>query len=126
MKKLSIFFLIFSLTYCSSDQPISSSDQPISSSDQPISSSDNETSNQKILSNTCKDIQDALNQVYLSYSEVEAGSLPSPATLDSFLDWPLLFNETLKNNPAYSDIIASVSNFDELITNNPECSSELE
>ena len=126
MKKLSIFFLIFSLTYCSSDQPISSSDQPISSSDQPISSSDNETSNQKILSDTCKDIQDALNQVYLSYSEVEAGSLPSPATLESFLDWPLLFNENLKNNPDYNDIITSVLNFDELITNNPECSSELE
>ena len=112
MKKLSIFFLIFSLTYCSSDKP--------------ISSSDNETSNQKILLNTCKDVQDALNQVYLSYSEVEAGSLPSPGTLDSFLDWPLLFNENLKNNPAYSDIITSVLNFDELISNNPECSSELE
>ena len=69
---------------------------------------------------------DALNQVYLSYSEVEAGSLPSPSTLDSFLDWPLLFNENLKNNPAYNDIITSVLNFDELITNNPECSSELE
>ena len=119
MKKVSIFFLIFFLTYCSSDQPISSSDEP-------ISSSDNEISNQKIFSNTCKDIQDALNQVYLSYSEVEAGSIPSPASLDSFLDWPLLFNETLKNNPAYSDIIASVSNFDELITNNPECLGELE
>tara|TARA_Y100001935_G_C17061646_1_gene387056 strand:- start:293 stop:631 length:339 start_codon:yes stop_codon:yes gene_type:complete len=112
MKKLSIFFLIFSLTYCSSDQP--------------ISSSDNETSNQKILSNKCKDIQDALNQVYVSYSEVEAGSLPSPATLDSFLDWPLLFNENLKNNPAYNDIITSILNFEELITNNPECLSELE
>ena len=68
MKKLSIFFFIFSLTYCSSDQPISSSDQP-------ISSSDNETSNQKILSNTCKDIQDALNQVYLSYSEAITGEI---------------------------------------------------
>ena len=34
--------------------------------------------------------------------------------------------QTLKNNPAYSDIIASVSNFDELITNNPECLGELE
>ena len=112
MKKLSIFFLIFSLTYCSSDQP--------------ISSSDNETFNQKILSNTCKDIQDALNQVYVSYSEVEAGSLPSPATLDSFLDWPLLFNENLKNNPAYNDIVSSILNFEELITNNPECLSELE
>ena len=119
MKKLSIFFLIFFLTYCSSDQPISSSDKP-------LSSLDNETSNQKILSNTCKDIQDALNQVYLSYSEVEAGSLPSPSTLDSFLDWPLFFNENLKNNPAYNDIINSILNFEELITNNPECSSELE
>ena len=119
MKKLSILFFIFSLTYCSSDQPISSSDEP-------ISSSDNEISNQKILSNTCKDIQDALNQVYLSYSEVEAGSLPSPSTLDSFLDWPLFFNENLKNNPAYNDIINSILNFEELITNNPECSSELE
>ena len=102
MKKLSLFFLIFSLTYCSSDQPISSSDQP-------ISSTDNETSNQKILLNTCKDVQDALNQVYLSYSEVEAGSLPSPATLDSFLDWPLLFNENLKNNPAYNDCLLYTS-----------------
>ena len=119
MKKLSILFFIFSLTYCYSDQPISSSDEP-------ISSLDNEISNQKILSNTCKDIQDALNQVYLSYSEVEAGSLPSPSTLDSFLDWPLLFNENLKNNPAYNDIITSILNFEELITNNPECSSELE
>ena len=72
------------------------------------------------------DVQDALNQVYLFYSEVEAGSLPSPATLDSFLDWPLLFNENLKNNPAYNDIITSILNFEELITNNPECSSELE
>ena len=119
MKKLSIFFFIFSLTYCSSDQPISSFDQP-------ISSSDNETSNQKILLNTCKDVQDALNQVYLSYSEVEAGSLPSPATLDSFLDWPLLFNEKLKENPAYNEIISSVTEFDELINNKPDCLSELE
>ena len=94
--------------------------------DRPISSTDNETPNQKILLNTCKDVQDALNQVYLSYSEVEAGSLPSPATLDSFLDWPLLINENLKNNPAYNDIITSVLNFDELITNNPECLGELE
>ena len=112
MKKLFIFFLIFSLTHCSSDQPTSSSDI--------------ESSNQTILLAVCKDVQDALNQVYLSYSKIEAGSLPSPANLDSFLDWPLLFNENLKNNPAYSDILASVSNFDELITNNPECLGELE
>ena len=112
MKKLFILFLILSLTHCSSDQPTSYLEV--------------ESSNQTILLAACKDVQDALNQVYLSYSEIEAGSLPSPATLDSFLDWPLLFNETLKNNPAYGDIIASVSNFDELITNNPECLSELE
>ena len=72
------------------------------------------------------DVQDALNKVYLAYSEVEAGSLPSPATLDSFLDWPLLFNEKLKENPAYNDIISSATKFDELINAKPDCLGELE
>ena len=119
MKKLIPLITFFIFIQCSSDLT-SSSD----SSDLTTEESTNTNSVQ--VSNSCDDIQDALNKVYLAYSEIEAGSLPSPATLDSFLDWPLLFNETLKNNPAYSDIIASVSNFDELITNNPECLGELE
>ena len=122
MKKLIplIIFLIF--IQCSSD-----SSNSTSSSDSSNSITEESTNSNSVqVSNSCDDIQDALNNVYLAYSEIEAGSLPSPATLDSFLDWPLLFNETLKNNPAYSDIIASVSNFDELITNNPECLGELE
>ena len=44
------------------------------------SSGENSSSNQVSPSYSCEDVQDALNKVYLSYSEVEAGSLPSPAT----------------------------------------------
>lgn len=122
MKKLIPLITFFIFIQCSSD--ISNSTSSLDSSNSITEESTNTNSVQ--VSNSCDDIQDALNKVYLAYSEIEAGSLPSPATLDSFLDWPLLFNETLKNNPAYSDIIASVSNFDELITNNPECLGELE
>ena len=83
-------------------------------------------SNSVQILNTCDDVQDALNNVYVAYSAVEAGSLPSPANLDSFLDWPLLFNEKLKENFAYNDIISSVSQFDELIENKPDCLDDLE
>ena len=122
MKKLIPLIIFFIFIQCSSD-----SSNSTSSSDSSNSITEESTiTNSVQVSNSCDDIKDALNKVYLAYSEIEAGSLPSPATLDSFLDWPLLFNETLKNNPAYSDIIASVSNFDELITNNPECLGELE
>ena len=115
MKKIRFLLIVFTIIHCSSD-----------SSDSLDSSIENNTSNQEAIVYSCEDVQEALNKVYLAYSEVEAGSLPSPGTLDSFLDWPLLFNENLKNNPAYNEIITSVLNFDELITNNPECSSELE
>ena len=125
MKKLIPLIILFIFIQCSSDSSNSTTEEV--SNIEEVSNTE-EPSNTKSVkaSNSCDDVQDALNQVYLAYSEVEAGSLPSPASLDSFLDWPLLFNETLKNNPAYSDIIASVSNFDELITNNPECLGELE
>ena len=125
MKKFIPLIIFFIFIQCSSDSSNSTTEEV--SNIEEVSNTE-EPSNTKSVkaSNSCDDVQDALNQVYLAYSEVEAGSLPSPASLDSFLDWPLLFNETLKNNPAYSDIIASVSNFDELITNNPECLGELE
>ena len=125
MKKLIPLIIFFIFIQCSSDSSNSTTEEV--SNIEEVSNTE-EPSNTKSVkaSNSCDDVQDALNQVYLAYSEVEAGSIPSPASLDSFLDWPLLFNETLKNNPAYSDIIASVSNFDELITNNPECLGELE
>ncbi len=122
MKKLIPLITFFIFIQCSSDSSNSTSSLDSSNS---ITEESTNTNTVRV-SNSCDDIQDALNKVYLAYSEIEAGSLPSPATLDSFLDWPLLFNETLKNNPAYSNIIASVSNFDELITNNPECLGELE
>tara|TARA_B100000401_G_scaffold286184_1_gene195725 strand:- start:200 stop:577 length:378 start_codon:yes stop_codon:yes gene_type:complete len=125
VKKLIPLIIFFIFIQCSSDSSNSTTEEV--SNIEEVSNTE-EPSNTKSVkaSNSCDDVQDALNQVYLAYSEVEAGSIPSPASLDSFLDWPLLFNETLKNNPAYSDIIASVSNFDELITNNPECLGELE
>ena len=125
MKKFIPLIIFFIFIQCSSDSSNSTTEEV--SNIEEVSNTE-EPSNTKSVkaSNSCADVQDALNQVYLAYSEVEAGSIPSPASLDSFLDWPLLFNETLKNNPAYSDIIASVSNFDELITNNPECLGELE
>ena len=115
MKKITFLLIVFTIIHCSSY-----------SSDSLDSSIENNTSNQEAIVYSCEDVQEALNKVYLAYSEVEAGSLPSPGTLDSFLDWPLFFNENLKNNPAYNDIITSVLNFDELITNNPECLGELE
>jgi len=125
VKKFIPLIIFFIFIQCSSDSSNSTTEEV--SNIEEVSNTE-EPSNTKSVkaSNSCDDVQDALNQVYLAYSEVEAGSIPSPASLDSFLDWPLLFNETLKNNPAYSDIIASVSNFDELITNNPECLGELE
>ena len=125
MKKFIPLIIFFIFIQCSSDSSNSTTEEV--SNIEEVSNTE-EPSNTKSVkaSNSCDDVQDALNQVYLAYSEVEAGSIPSPASLDSFLDWPLLFNETLKNNPAYSDIIASVSNFDELINNNPECLGELE
>ena len=119
MKKLIPLLIFFIFIQCSSGSSNSATEE-VSNTEEPSNT------NSVQVSNSCDDVQDALNQVYLAYSEIEAGLLPSPATLDSFLDWPLLFNQTLKNNPAYSDIIASVSNFDELITNNPDCLGELE
>ena len=136
MKKAALLILLFTFIQCSSDSSGENSSSESSgensaselsaensSSD---SSSENSSSNQESPSYSCEDVQDALNKVYLSYSEVEAGSLPSPATLDSFLDWPLLFNEKLKENPAYNEIISSVTEFDELINNKPDCLGELE
>ena len=125
MKKLIPLIIFFIFIQCSSDSSNSTTEE-VSNIEEVSNTEEPSNTNSVKASNSCDDVQDALNQVYLAYSEVEAGSLPSPASLDSFLDWPLLFNETLKNNPAYSDIIASVSNFDELITNNPECLGELE
>ena len=115
MKTLILFLIVITLTHCSSDLP-TSTDSP----------EENSSSDLAVSSYTCEDVQDALNKVYLAYSEVEAGSLPSPATLDSFLDWPLLFNEKLKENPAYNDIISSATKFDELINAKPDCLGELE
>ena len=136
MKKVALLILLFTFIQCSSDSSGENSSSESSgensaselsaensSSD---SSGENSSSNQVSPSYSCEDVQDALNKVYLSYSEVEAGSLPSPATLDSFLDWPLLFNEKLKENPAYNEIISSVTEFDELINNKPDCLGELE
>ena len=125
MKKLIPLIIFFIFTQCSSGSSNSTTEE-VSNIEEVSNTEEPSNINSVQVSNSCDDVQDALNQVYLAYSEIEAGSLPSPATLDSFLDWPLLFNQTLKNNPAYSDIIASVSNFDELITNNPECLGELE
>ena len=84
MKKIALLLIVFTFIHCSSD----SSD----SSNPSDSSVENNTSNQEPIAYSCEDVQEALNKVYLAYSEVEAGSLPSPGTLDSFLDWPLLFN----------------------------------
>ena len=136
MKKAALLILLFTFIQCSSDSSGENSSSESSgensaselsadnsSSD---SSGENSSSNQVSPSYSCEDVQDALNKVYLSYSEVEAGSLPSPATLDSFLDWPLLFNEKLKENPAYNEIISSVTEFDELINNKPDCLGEVE
>ena len=125
MKKLIPLLIFFIFIQCSSGSSNSTTEE-VSNIEEVSNTEEPSNTNSVQVSNSCDDVQDALNQVYLAYSEIEAGSLPSPATLDSFLDWPLLFNETLKNNPAYSDIIVSVSNFDELITNNPECLGELE
>ena len=125
MKKLIPLLIFFIFIQCSSDSSNSTTEE-VSNIEEVSNTEEPSNTNSVQVSNSCDDVQDALNQVYLAYSEIEAGSLPSPATLDSFLDWPLLFNQTLKNNPAYSDIIASVSNFDELITNNPDCLGELE
>ena len=125
MKKLIPLIIFFIFTQCSSGSSNSTTEE-VSNIEEVSNTEEPSNTNSVQVSNSCDDVQDALNQVYLAYSEIEAGSLPSPATLDSFLDWPLLFNQTLKNNPAYSDIIASVSNFDELITNNPDCLGELE
>ena len=125
MKKLIPLLIFFIFIQCSSDSSNSTTEE-VSNIEEVSNTEEPSNTNSVQVSNSCDDVQDALNQVYLAYSEIEAGLLPSPATLDSFLDWPLLFNQTLKNNPAYSDIIASVSNFDELITNNPECLGELE
>ena len=125
MKKLIPLLIFFIFIQCSSGSSNSTTEE-VSNIEEVSNTEEPSNTNSVQVSNSCDDVQDALNQVYLTYSEIEAGSLPSPATLDSFLDWPLLFNQTLKNNPAYSDIIASVSNFDELITNNPECLGELE
>ena len=130
MKKIAFFLIVFSFIQCSANSPDSSAEDSSSDSSAEDSSSDSSaedsSSNQESPSYACEDVQDALNKVYLSYSVVEAGSLPSPATLDSFLDWPLLFNEKLKENPAYNEIISSVSEFDELINNKPDCLGELE
>ena len=125
MKKLIPLLIFFIFIQCSSGSSNSTTEE-VSNIEEVSNTGEPSNTNSVQVSNSCDDVQDALNQVYLAYSEIEAGSLPSPATLDSFLDWPLLFNQTLKNNPAYSDIIASVSNFDELITNNPDCLGELE
>ncbi len=125
MKKLIPLLIFFIFIQCSSGSSNSTTEE-VSNIEEVSNTEEPSNTNSVQVSNSCDDVQDALNQVYLAYSEIEAGSLPSPATLDSFLDWPLLFNQTLKNNPAYSDIIASVSNFDELITNNPDCLGELE
>ena len=136
MKKVALLILLFTFIQCSSDSSgeNSSSDLSAENSSSELSaenssselSAENSSSNQVSPSYSCEDVQDALNKVYLSYSEVEAGSLPSPATLDSFLDWPLLFNEKLKENPAYNEIISSVTEFNELINNKPDCLGELE
>ena len=136
MKKVALLILLFTFIQCSSDSSGENSSSESSGENSASelsaenssseSSGENSSSNQVSPSYSCEDVQDALNKVYLSYSEVEAGSLPSPATLDSFLDWPLLFNEKLKENPAYNEIISSVTEFDELINNKPDCLGELE
>ncbi len=127
MKKIALFLIVFTFIQCSSDSSReNSSPESSGENSSPNSSGENSSSNQVSPSYSCEDVQDALNKVYLSYSEVEAGSLPSPATLDSFLDWPLLFNQKLKENPAYNEIISSVTKFDELINNKPDCLGQLE
>ena len=113
MKKLIPLTIFFIFVQCSSDSSNSTTEES------------SNTNSVQIL-NTCDDVQDALNNVYVAYSAVEVGSLPSPANLDSFLDWPVLFNEKLKENFAYNDIISSVSQFDELIENKPDCLDDLE
>ena len=120
MKKIALILISFIFIYCSSDSSPSTS-TPEDTTPEEIKSSEQATS-----SYTCEGVQEELNKVYLAYSEVEAGSLPSPGTLDSFLDWPLLFNEKLKENPAYNNIISSVTEFDELINTYPDCLGELE
>ena len=118
MKKIAYLLIVFTFIQCSPE----TFDSPNSLD----SSVENNTSNQESIVYSCEDVQVALNRVYLAYSEVEAGSLPSPGTLDSFLDWPLLFNEKLRENPAYNNIISSVTEFDELINTYPDCLVELE
>ena len=118
MKKIACLLIVFNFIQCSPDTSGSSN-----SLDSPV---ENNTLNQEAIAYSCEDVQVALNRVYLAYSEVEAGSLPSPGTLDSFLDWPLLFNEKLRENPAYSNIISSVTEFDRLINTYPDCLDELE
>ena len=119
MKKFIPLLIFFIFIQCSSGSPNSTTEE-VSNTEEPSNI------NSVQVSNSCDDVQDALNQVYLAYSEIEAGLLPSPATLDSFLDWPLLFNEKLKENPAYNNIISSVTEFDELINTYPDCLGELE
>ena len=125
MKKFIPLLIFFIFIQCSSGSSNSTTEE-VSNIEEVSNTEEPSNTNSVQVSNSCDDVQDALNQVYLAYSEIEAGLLPSPATLDSFLDWPLLFNEKLKENPAYNDIISSVTKFDELINAKPDCLGELE
>ena len=40
-------------------------------------------------------------------------------------EWSSQFNDAIRNNPQYSEIIKAVDNFDELLIANPSCESEL-
>ena len=125
MKKFIPLLIFFIFIQCSSDSSNSTTEE-VSNIEEVSNTEEPSNTNSVQVSNSCDDVQDALNQVYLAYSEIEAGLLPSPATLDSFLDWPLLFNEKLKENPAYNNIISSVTEFDELINTYPDCLGEME
>ena len=82
MKKLIPLIIFFIFIQCSSD----SSNLTSSSDSSNLTSEESTNTNSVQNTNSCDDIQDALNKVYLAYSEIEAGSLPSPATLELFLD----------------------------------------
>ena len=76
-------------------------------------------------SGECGDVKKAYDDIFRAYTNISSEDLPDLKGGISMFEWSSQFNDAIRNNPQYSEVVKAVDNFDQLLSTKPSCESEL-
>ena len=76
-------------------------------------------------SGECGDIKKAYDDIFRAYTNISSEDLPDLRGGISMFEWSSQFNDAIRNNPQYSEVVKAVDSFDQLLSTKPSCESEL-